>query len=111
MDGPWDIDPDEEEAMIAEQAEHDQAAADAAADVHANGHATANDNVLADVLADARADIAADDGVRRRPRVSSGSPRSCGQEVPSAAPVRVEDPGRSFVLDHSLPQAPAFIYD
>ena len=23
MDGPWDIDPDEEEAMIAEQAEHD----------------------------------------------------------------------------------------
>ena len=31
MDGPWDIDPDEEEAMIAEQAEHDAAAADAAA--------------------------------------------------------------------------------
>ena len=37
MDGPWDIDPDEEEAMIAEQAEHDQAAADAAAaDFEAN---------------------------------------------------------------------------
>ena len=31
MDGPWDINPDEEEAMMAEQAESDQAAADAAA--------------------------------------------------------------------------------
>ena len=31
LDCPWDIDPDEEEAMIAEQAEHDAAAADAAA--------------------------------------------------------------------------------
>ena len=40
-----------------------------------------------------RADIAADDGVRRRPRVSSGSPRSCGQEVPSARLCGLKTPG------------------
>ena len=47
MDGPWDIDPDEEEAMIAEQAEHGQAAADAAAaDGEANGRQRPADETL-----------------------------------------------------------------